>query len=326
MQNIRLYARQASSFNKQAAAIHCSPPDPDRVRKIAGIPGHVGTPGQKDGAYRRGIYLLVGCAEHTRSHKRESRQRVHKGADADMVQQAAHGQRGIQNVGEWNRPATSAICDAGDSGRSRKRKGINMARTKNSEIYNHEGYTDPTAYFGMMEKGGIDRSQITRDIRRGEIYYIAPEGGSPLERKNRPGIIVSSDQANRASDSFEVVYLTTKTRRPLLCDVAVNGPGAPSTALCGKVHTVYASRIGNYAGAATEAEMKEIDRALMHGLGIIVPEKPTAPEPKSRKAEPTAENTKLAAELTQATVERNLYKKLYDQLFSEIMTRTYKGE
>lgn len=26
-----------------------------------------------------------------------------------------------------------------------------MARTKNSEIYNHEGYTDPTAYFGMME-------------------------------------------------------------------------------------------------------------------------------------------------------------------------------
>lgn len=201
-----------------------------------------------------------------------------------------------------------------------------MARTKNSEIYNHEGYADPTAYFGMMEKGGIDRSQITRDIRRGEIYYIAPEGGSPLERKNRPGIIVSSDQANRASDSFEVVYLTTKTRRPLLCDVAVNGPGAPSTALCGKVHTVYASRIGNYAGAATEAEMKEIDRALMHGLGIIVPEKPTAPEPKSRKAEPTAENTKLAAELTQATVERDLYKKLYNQLFSEIMTRTYKGE
>ena len=198
-----------------------------------------------------------------------------------------------------------------------------MARTKTSEIYNQEGYTDPTAFFGMMEnRGGVKHSQITRDIRRGEIYYIAPEGENPLERKNRPGIIVSSDQVNRVSDSFEVVYLTTKTRHPIPCDVAVNGPGAPSTALCGKVHTVYASRIGNYAGALTEAELKEVDRALMHGLGIIAPEAPkAAPAPQ-----PTAETAKLAAELTKATVERNLYKKLYDQLFSEIMTRTYKGE
>ena len=86
-----------------------------------------------------------------------------------------------------------------------------MARTKTSEIYNHEGYTDPTAFFGMMEnRGGVKHSQITRDIRRGEIYYIAPEGENPLERKNRPGIYLSSDQVNRVSDSFEVVYLTTK--------------------------------------------------------------------------------------------------------------------
>lgn len=198
-----------------------------------------------------------------------------------------------------------------------------MARTKTSEIYNHEDYNDPTAFFGMMEnRGSAKRSQITRDIRRGEIYYIAPEGGDPLEQKNRPGIIVSNDQANRVSDSFEVVYLTTKTRHSIPCDVAVNGPGAPSTALCGKVHTVYVSRIGNYAGAATEAEMKEIDRALIHGLGIIAPEAPkAAPAPQ-----PTAGTTKLAAELAKAMVERDLYKKLYNQLFSEIMTRTYKGE
>lgn len=206
-----------------------------------------------------------------------------------------------------------------------------MARTKTSEIYNHEGYTDPTAYFGMMEKGGTsDRSQITRDIRRSEIYYIAPEGETPLERKNRPGIIVSNDQANRVSDSFEVVYLTTKNRRHLPCDVPVKGPGAPSVALCGKVHTVYASRIGNYAGAATEAEMKEIDRALMYGLGIITQEKPKSAESKSRETvatpQPTGENAKLATELEKTIIERDLYKKLYNQLLGEIMTRTYKGE
>lgn len=210
-----------------------------------------------------------------------------------------------------------------------------MARTKNSEIYNHEGYTDPTAYFGMMEnqtRGGVEHSQITRDIRRGEIYYIAPDASSesPLEVKSRPGIIVSCDQSNRVTTSVEVVYLTTKERKSLPCDVKVCGTGTPSTALCGKVHFVTMDRLRNYAGATTEAEQKEIDRALMYGLGITIPEAPKAPAPKSQEIapepQPTAGTTKLAAELAKATVERDLYKKLYDQLFSEIMTRTYKRE
>lgn len=152
------------------------------------------------------------------------------------------------------------------------------------EIYNAEGYKDTTAFFGMMKRKPQDKQGwIPHNIRRGEIYYIAPEGKDPLEGKNRPGIIVSNDSANQFSNSVEIVYLTTKEQtRELKSNVTVSGTGTPSTAICGKVHTIPIDRIGSYTGRLTDAEQREVDRALLYSLGISIE---SEPDPTPAKVE-----------------------------------------
>ena len=207
-----------------------------------------------------------------------------------------------------------------------------MARTKKSEIYNHEGYTDTTAFFGMYGANGEEKkTTITRDLRRGEIYYIAPEGGATEENKSRPGIIVSTDQANRYSSSIEVVFLTEREQtRNLPSYVTIHGTGRTSTALCGKIHCVAVERVGEYIASVTAGEQKEINRALLYALELTgeaaAPAAQTLREPQRK--EPAApdkaeEPGKMAAEYAKAVVERDLYKSLYNKLFDEIMTRTY---
>ena len=197
------------------------------------------------------------------------------------------------------------------------------------EIYNAEGYKDTTAFFGMMKRKPQDKQGwIPHNIRRGEIYYIAPEGKDPLEGKNRPGIIVSNDSANQFSNSVEIVYLTTKEQtRELKSNVTVSGTGTPSTAICGKVHTIPIDRIGSYTGRLTDAEQREVDRALLYSLGISIE---SEPDPTPEKVEnggaetPDKDTLTATVQLVTASATAKLYKGLYEQLLNELVTRTYK--
>lgn len=197
------------------------------------------------------------------------------------------------------------------------------------EIYNAEGYKDTTAFFGMMKRKPQDKQGwIPHNIRRGEIYYIAPEGKDPLEGKNRPRIIVSNDSANQFSNSVEIVYLTTKEQtRELKSNVTVSGTGTPSTAICGKVHTIPIDRIGSYTGRLTDAEQREVDRALLYSLGISIE---SEPDPTPEKVEnggaetPDKDTLTATVQLVTASATANLYKGLYEQLLNELVTRTYK--
>lgn len=195
------------------------------------------------------------------------------------------------------------------------------------EIYNAEGYKDTTAFFGMMKRKPQDKQGwIPHNIRRGEIYYIAPEGKDPLEGKNRPGIIVSNDSANQFSNSVEIVYLTTKEQtRELKSNVTVSGTGTPSTAICGKVHTIPIDRIGSYTGRLTDAEQREINRALLYSLGISGESEPEPEIVENGGAETPDKDTLTATvQLVTASATANLYKGLYEQLLNELVTRTYK--
>ncbi len=197
------------------------------------------------------------------------------------------------------------------------------------EIYNAEGYKDTTVFFGMMKRKPQDKQGwIPHNIRRGEIYYIAPEGKDPLEGKNRPGIIVSNDSANQFSNSVEIVYLTTKEQtRELKSNVTVSGTGTPSTAICGKVHTIPIDRIGSYTGRLTDAEQREVDRALLYSLGISIESEPDpTPEKVENGGAETPDKDPLPAtvQLVTASATANLYKGLYEQLLNELVTRTYK--
>ena len=137
-------------------------------------------------------------------------------------------------------------------------------------------------------------------IKRGDIFYIQNAKfytTDPENKSGRPGVIVSCDELNAHSSVVEVVYLTTKDKRPMpthtdvLCKV-------PSTSICENINTVPKERLGDFVRTCTVAEMAAIERGMLHSLGIA--------------AVPLIEREREDEELdlTKISVEKDLYKRL----------------
>lgn len=150
-----------------------------------------------------------------------------------------------------------------------------------------------------------------KEVRRGDIFYIANSkcyATNPSVEAGRPGIVVSCDELNEHSPSVEVVYLTTKDKKsmathvPILCKIN-------STALCETIYTVSKDRLGDYVRTCSDKEMAEIDKGMLHSLGIAT----TYIEREVEEAD-TQDSSALA-------VERNLYKNLYEQLLDKFTAR-----
>ena len=107
-------------------------------------------------------------------------------------------------------------------------------------------------------------------VKRGDIFYIQNAkcySTDPANENGRPGVIVSCDELNAHSPVVEVVYLTTKDKRPMpthtdvLCKV-------PSTSICENINTVSKERLGDFVRACTADEMAAIEQGMLHSLGI----------------------------------------------------------
>ena len=109
-------------------------------------------------------------------------------------------------------------------------------------------------------------------MRRGEMYYITTTGaerGSEMKAEYaRAGLVVSNDRCNAYSPVVEIVWLTTREKKPLPTHVKIKSARYPSTAMCEQIHSVDKERVGDYIGTATEDEMREIDRALAVSIGL----------------------------------------------------------
>ena len=111
------------------------------------------------------------------------------------------------------------------------------------------------------------------EIKRGDIYYINyntdnSEVGSE-QKAGRPAIIVSNDTCNRESGVVEIVYLTTQNKTQLPTHVDINSARYRSIALCEQIKSVDKSKLGDYMGHITEAEEKQLNKALAVSLGLI---------------------------------------------------------
>lgn len=150
-----------------------------------------------------------------------------------------------------------------------------------------------------------------KEVRRGDIFYIANSKcyatNSSVEA-GRPGIVVSCDELNEHSPSVEVVYLTTKDKKPMATHVPILCK-INSTALCETIYTVSKDRLGDYVRTCSDKEMAEIDKGMLHSLGIAT----TYIEREVEEAD-TQDSSALA-------VERNLYKNLYEQLLDKFTAR-----
>lgn len=106
---------------------------------------------------------------------------------------------------------------------------------------------------------------------RGQIYYVYPRGydytGSE-QGGGRPAIIVSNDVGNEYSSVVEVVFLTTREKKPLPTHVKIISSRCPSTALCEQIETVDKERIGSYINEISQAELKGIEKAILISLDI----------------------------------------------------------
>lgn len=116
-------------------------------------------------------------------------------------------------------------------------------------------------------------------IFRGDIFYIENNyhnDGATISG-SRPAIIVSNNLCNKHSDFVEVVYLTSKERKPMPTHVNVICK-VPSTAMCEQIASVNKNRLGDFVRSCTQDEMKEIDKALLCSLGLDDPVEAYAPK------------------------------------------------
>lgn len=165
----------------------------------------------------------------------------------------------------------------------------------------------------------MNYSLNTREVKRGDIFYITYSknfnDSYSYDTTGRSGVIVSDNHLNRGSEYVEVVYLTTKIKRDMPTHVDVFCK-TPSTALCETIHTVEKDRIGTYVRTVSDEEMEGIERGLRRSLGMNVP------VVSVNEAEPNNDNglASMQKEI-QLTAERDMFKKLYEDLLSKVVGR-----
>lgn len=165
----------------------------------------------------------------------------------------------------------------------------------------------------------MNYSLNTKEVKRGDIFYITYSknfnDSYSYDTTGRPGVIVSDDHLNGGSEYVEVVYLTTKIKRDMPTHVDVFCK-TPSTALCETIHTVEKDRIGTYVRTVSDEEMEGIERGLRRSLGMNVP------VTSVNDAEPDndMELASMQKEI-QLTAERDMFKKLYEDLLSKVVGR-----
>lgn len=130
----------------------------------------------------------------------------------------------------------------------------------------------------------------TMKIGTQPVFCVTEQCSWWLEDKQKCAIVV------------EVVYLTTKEKRlmpthaEVLCKI-------PSTALCETIYTVNKDRLGDFVRTCTDKEMEGVNAGILCSLGIAAPVVDGEPVDNS------------------VTVERNLYKHLYEDLLNKVMAR-----
>lgn len=152
------------------------------------------------------------------------------------------------------------------------------------------------------------------EILRGDIFYIRSydnEQGSE-QSSGRPAIVVSNNKCNAHSNVIEVVYLTTREKKPLPTHVSVVCQRM-STALCEQIHSVSIDRLSDFIRTATDEEMKQIDKALKISLGLDGEEPPV--EYEQEKEAMLAHIEYLEKQVEDAKPDKDKIKEL--QLFIE---------
>lgn len=167
-------------------------------------------------------------------------------------------------------------------------------------------------------------------FKRGEIYYVENSfytTGSE-QRPGLPAVIVSNDKNNAHSTTVEVVYLTTQPKADLPTHVLIRSLSRESTAICEQITTVATERIGDCKGRVTDAEMMNIEIAMLVSLDLqmgtpkeqaaeVVEEAPVEAPAAVRPVGP--EDAGLLNELAAANAKCEMLQSMYEALLSRVV-------
>ena len=157
-----------------------------------------------------------------------------------------------------------------------------------------------------------------REIHRGDIFWCpvmeVNSGGELFVGSPRPVIIVSNDIFNATSGNVTVVPITTKEKKPLQSHVEINVNQISGTALCEKVSIATKDNLGYFCGTMQKEKMKELDAALSFQLAL---ETATIHVGANLGFSP-----EIDLKIALVEQERDLYKKLYEQLLERFSGAT----
>jgi mRNA interferase MazF len=107
-------------------------------------------------------------------------------------------------------------------------------------------------------------------MKRGEVWWVSfdPAVGGEI-RKRRPAVIVSNDAANKHLNRVQVVPLTSQTGRVYPSEALVTFAGKQGKAMADQLTTVSKLRLINHAGNLTDAEMRQVERAIKVQLNLL---------------------------------------------------------
>lgn len=110
----------------------------------------------------------------------------------------------------------------------------------------------------------------TRKVMRGEVYYIKsfPTVGHE-QRSGRPAVVVSNNENNANSGTYEICYMTLQEKPKMPTHVFVDkGPCVNSTILCEQITTIAEDKLGDFMCQLPEHLDAELDKALAVSLAL----------------------------------------------------------
>jgi mRNA interferase MazF len=120
------------------------------------------------------------------------------------------------------------------------------------------------------------RGAEVRRPRRGDVYLVnfAPTIGAEV-KKTRPAVVIQNDIGNRWSPITIVAAMTSRFEDPLyptevLVKASEGGLAADSVVLLNQLRSVDKARLGRRLGALKAQTVREVDRALLLSLGLVM--------------------------------------------------------
>ena len=184
------------------------------------------------------------------------------------------------------------------------RKGQEILQKKTSKVIKPKKPADELS----QVEGVTFTPAEEREFHRGDIYYVHRYSTTGNEMATgRPAIIISNDRLNEKLKVVEVVFLTSKPKQPTPEHVSINSIGKLSTVICEQITSVDKDCLGNFLGVCTPDEMKRIDTALLSSLGL------------SNYTDQRMSDDQVLLRLTDIKAERDVYKRMYDDLFERMI-------